>query len=194
MNTKHTILLLTLTTLAAVALAEEKKEFPKRHPERAPEGRRGNEEMRKKMMLRRFDKDGDGKLNKAEKEAAGSAKKEIMKKYDKDGDGKLNPEERKALMTARRKELGIPEHKVRKREGGGEHDMHKGARMNPEHRKMMMKKYDKDGDGKLNEEERKALMQERKNALAKFDADGDGKLTKDERKKLHEHLKAQKAE
>jgi Ca2+-binding EF-hand superfamily protein len=66
--------------------------------------------------------------------------------------------------------------------------------MDPRHRKMLMKKYDKDGDGKLNKEERNALMNGRKKALEKFDGDGDGKLSEDERKKLYEHLKEQKAE
>ena len=53
-------------------------------------------------------------------------------------------------------------------------------------REEMLKKFDKDGDGKLNEEERAALREEgqkrRKEIIAKFDKDGDGKLNEDERK------------
>ena len=53
-------------------------------------------------------------------------------------------------------------------------------------RAEMMKKFDKDGDGKLNEEERAALREEgqkrRKEIIVKFDKDGDGKLNEEERK------------
>ena len=52
---------------------------------------------------------------------------------------------------------------------------------------------DKDGDGKLSEEERTAVMQKRKDMYKKFDADGDGKLNVDERKKLHESMKKKDA-
>ncbi len=63
----------------------------------------------------------------------------------------------------------------------------------------VLKEFDKDGDGKLNEEERKALQEARKGkmeearkaALQKYDADGDGKLSPDERKKATEERKAE---
>lgn len=53
----------------------------------------------------------------------------------------------------------------------------------------VLKEFDKDGDGKLNETEREAMREarkakfeeERKAMLAKYDADGDGKLSKEER-------------
>ena len=98
-------------------------------------------------MLKKFDKDGDGKLNKAEQAALreGLAKLrgqggrgpgrgdrkppvQILEKFDKDGDGELNEEERGAM----REEFA-------------------------KRRAEAMKKFDKDGDGKLNEEERAAL-------------------------------------
>ncbi|MGJ8697178.1 MAG: EF-hand domain-containing protein [Verrucomicrobiaceae bacterium] len=53
-------------------------------------------------------------------------------------------------------------------------------------------KFDKDGDGKLSEEERKAAFEARKaEMLAKFDKDGDGKLSDEEKEAARE---AQKAE
>ena len=99
------------------------------------EGRPSREEI-----IKKFDKDGDGKLNDEEKaelrkkmaERSGGGRKLppfLMKKFDKDGDGKLSDEEKaeaRNAMEARRKE--------------------------------MIGKFDKDGDGKLNEEERKAAM------------------------------------
>jgi uncharacterized membrane protein len=80
-------------------------------------------------MLKKFDKDGDGKLSdeerKAMREAMQERNKEKFKKFDKDGDGKLSDEERKAMREA--------------------------------HKAEWIKKFDKDGDGKLSEEERKAI-------------------------------------
>ena len=125
------------TILAATMLAgglcayAEKEERKKGGP---PEGRPSREEL-----LKKFDKDGDGKLNDAERAelrkamaSKGGARRlppQLMKKFDKDGDGKLNEDERAEMrkaMEARRKEF--------------------------------IAKFDKDGDGKLNEDERKAAM------------------------------------
>lgn len=60
---------------------------------------------------------------------------------------------------------------------------------NPEMRKKLLEKFDKDGDGKLSESERaaaKAAFQEkhpeaREKLIARFDKDGDGKLNEEER-------------
>ena len=43
----------------------------------------------------------------------------------------------------------------------------------------IIEKFDKDGDGKLSDEERAEI---RKEMMAKFDKDGDGKLSPEERK------------
>ena len=55
-------------------------------------------------MVKKFDKDGDGKLSDEEKAAAKTemeAKRaEMHKEFDKDGDGKLSDEERKAMHEA----------------------------------------------------------------------------------------------
>ena len=110
--------------------------------ERKPAAQRGAPV--REAILKKFDKDGDGKLS--EKERAEARKSfsggrpprspaALIKKFDKDGDGKLNEEERTAL-----REEGL------------------------KRRKEILKKFDKDGDGKLNAEERKALSEEmRKN-------------------------------
>jgi Ca2+-binding EF-hand superfamily protein len=59
-------------------------------------GRPSREEMHKKM-LEKFDADGDGKLNEAEREKAHAAMKkrgaERFAKADKNGDGKLSQDE-----------------------------------------------------------------------------------------------------
>ncbi len=57
-------------------------------------------------------------------------------------------------------------------------------------REEMMKKFDKDGDGKLSDEEKAAAKTEmeakRAEMLKEFDKDGDGKLSDDERKAMHD--------
>ena len=69
-------------------------------------------EERRQRWEKRFDKDGDGKLNAEERAAMEKEREEfrqrmqqhrqeMMKKYDKDGDGKLSSEEREAMRKDR---------------------------------------------------------------------------------------------
>ncbi|MES2996820.1 MAG: EF-hand domain-containing protein [Verrucomicrobiota bacterium] len=54
-----------------------------------------------------------------------------------------------------------------------------------------LKKFDKNADGKLDQEERKALNEHRRmERLKKFDTNGDGKLDKEETEKFREARKA----
>lgn len=73
-----------------------------------PEGdRKARMEARRAEMIKKYDKDGDGKLSDEEREAMkkdhAGRRAEMVKKYDKDGDGKLSDEERKAMMEDRKK-------------------------------------------------------------------------------------------
>jgi|ETNmetMinimDraft_25_1059894.scaffolds.fasta_scaffold08031_1 Ca2+-binding EF-hand superfamily protein len=153
----------------------------------------------KEEMLKKFDKDGDGKLNKEEHMALREAmpkrrggkgrpsKEEILKKFDADGDGKLNEEERAAAREARKKHF----------------------------EEEALKRFDKDGDGELSEEERAAAREAAKKRrggregekggrrpsfddlpdkvkaklIEKFDADGDGTLNDEEKAKAREERK-----
>ena len=135
-------------------------------------------------LVKKFDKDGDGKLSREEKVTALKATfKEFMGKFDANKDGKLSDDE-----------LGKVREEVKK--------------FLEERRKKMVKEFDKDGDGKLSDEEKKAMrkaMQERwkkmkeerrkrleemrKKMLEKFDKDGDGKLSPKEEKAMHEALR-----
>lgn len=123
-------IILALSLCCGVSAEPEKK-----GKKGGPDGRPSREEV-----LKKFDKDGDGKLSEEEKgelrKAMASRGRKLpphlMEKFDKDGDGKLNEEERadaRKAMEARRKEV--------------------------------MEKFDKDGDGKLNPEERRAAMASR---------------------------------
>lgn len=60
-------------------------------------------------------------------------------------------------------------------------------------RQELIKKYDKDGDGKLSKAEKKALQKDRRAEMVKrFDTDGDGKLSNSERETMRETLKKNK--
>ena len=61
-------------------------------------------EAMKAAFMKKFDKDGDGKISDEEKAAIKKAfearKAAFMKKFDKDGDGKLSDEEKAAIKKA----------------------------------------------------------------------------------------------
>ena len=64
----------------------------------------GYRSSRERAMIKKFDKDGDGKLSREERRAIYKAEEkrkfEFIKKFDKDGDGKLSREEEKAADAA----------------------------------------------------------------------------------------------
>ena len=99
----------------------------------------------KEEIIKKFDKDGDGKLSEEEKAeirksmANRKPPSHIIEKFDKDGDGKLCDEEKAAI------------------------------------RKEMMAKFDKDGDGKLGPDERKAAMATRGKESSGKGKKGEGK-------------------
>ena len=140
-------LLLTLLTVFSLAFGLTAK------PEKGSKGDRSGRPSREEMM-KKFDKDGDGKLSddeKAEIRKAMANRKppaHILEKFDKDGDGKLSDDEKAEI------------------------------------RKEMMARFDKDGDGKLNPEERQAAMEARsKGSSSKGKGKGKGKGKKGESKK-----------
>jgi Ca2+-binding EF-hand superfamily protein len=80
---------------------------------------------------------------------------------------------------------------------GGKGERRGGNRATPPE---VLKEFDKDGDGKLSEEEAKAARQARqakaeearKKMLEKYDADKDGKLSDEERKTMRTELEAKR--
>jgi hypothetical protein len=141
----------------------------------ADPGQNGKGPGMREEALKRFDKNGDGKLDEQERAAArqaiqarglagkvgpgiggpgknngpgnGPGREAILKRFDKNGDGKLDEQERAAAMKAR-----------------GEKGDGPGPGAGPG-REEVLKRFDKDGDGKLNDEERAAArkaMEERK--------------------------------
>lgn len=143
----------------------------------------------KMLLLKQFDKDGDGRLNKAERAEARKAMKgkmadfeqirrkhakDIVARFDRDGDGKLSEEELIPFLEEQRKMFEGFHRRRAMRE-----------RAIP---KEILAKYDRDGDGKLSREERKAMFEDararREALLKKYDRDGDGKLSEEERSEL----------
>lgn len=180
----------------------------------------GAQGVDRRELLKRFDKDGDGRLNEEERQAAMKAsrgasaagkrpdgntagrpgdRREIMKRFDKNGDDKLDETERAAMRAAFANRRGD------RRPGGPNAARPKGTR--PERTRPagdFVKRFDKDGDGKLDDAERaaaRAAFAARRGAtdtapsatkpdtgrvskiklLKEFDSDGDGKLAGDER-------------
>ena len=144
---KYTCSLSTLACVTIVSLAATTFAAPSENNDPA---------ARKAEMLKKFDKDGDGKLSDEEKSTlraemqnrrgGGRDRKqwtpeqrdEMLKKYDKDGDGELSDAEKATLRA-----------EMQNRRGGRDR-----TQWSPEQRDEILKTYDKDGDGKLSQEER----------------------------------------
>jgi Ca2+-binding EF-hand superfamily protein len=63
----------------------------------------------------------------------------------------------------------------------------------PQSREEIIKKYDKNGDGKLDQDERAALMKDRQaESLKKYDKNGDGKLDESELQARREDVRKQR--
>lgn len=89
-------LALSLTTLSAVAADGEKKPVPATPPagvSRLPEA------------LKKYDKNGDGKLDEEERKTYQKERQaEVLKKYDANNDGKIDEKERQVQIEDRKKE------------------------------------------------------------------------------------------
>lgn len=140
-------------------------------------------EAEKQRMLKQFDLNGDGVLNEQEKARAEEAMRAqgfpmmaggavgnnpFLRQFDRDGDGKLNPAEQRAARDAwdrmRRNSSG-PQRGFTP--GGGNPapapaPAASKAEAKPEKVSPLVKRFDKDGDGKLNEEEKAAAQAELK--------------------------------
>ena len=69
----------------------------------------GYRSSKERAYIKKFDKDGDGKLSEEERQSAEKVSKErklqYIKQFDRDGDGELNEEERQAASEQRKLEL-----------------------------------------------------------------------------------------
>jgi len=131
--------------------------------------RRGGMSGRGSDFMKKYDKDGDGKLSEAERNAMrDNFRKEALKKYDKNGDGELSDEERQAMRRDR------------------------GGAWREATERWRLQHFDLDADGKLSEaeeaEHREFQGQFRemgKKLDVKFnDLNGDGEVSREERQKI----------
>ena len=195
-----------------------------------------NPEQLKKQLLEKFDANGDGNLTGEELQnareaalkqfggggAAGVNFDEFKKTFDRDGDGKLNLQEQAAAMSAFQKARagrggpatgglpGVGNGGIPAGGGFGAPASGAGEGKKPRSRDLMIKRFDRNGDGKLSEDEKSEAQKELKakkgerpagklaEALRKFDADDDGKLSDEEKaavkKDLAEKRKGKKPE
>lgn len=138
--------------------------------------KRRGQNIDRAQILKQFDANGDGRLDDAEKEKAKAAFLNRQKQGNRAGKGKAGQ--------------GRPGQKRPGQAGGQDRPNFQ----------QLIKQFDKDGDGKLNEQERAALREQMskarrgkaggnnndarripEQALKLFDKDGDGKLNEEER-------------
>ena len=113
-------------------------------------------------IVQKYDKDGDGQLNEEEGQAAqaGIQKmfEQLRKQYDANGNGRLEPDEAEKLQAdgAAGKLEGVP--RMFFSMGRPRRGPRAGSRLSSQD---LLRRMDKDGDGRLNEEELKAARAER---------------------------------
>ena len=194
-----------LTGSLGVLQAEEAKSTDAK-PAKAKAAKKSDRSSQRAAFIKRFDKDGDGKLNEAERKAAGAARKaQGARQSDRVSDkarpnsggregyaaaakrikeavkaGKITEAQGKERLAAYRKRMG---------EGRGD------SGRSRQTREELMKRYDKNKDGKLDEDERAALRRamsdrnsgkrspgsDEKNAKRKRPGQGDDKNAKRKR-------------
>lgn len=137
--------LLSATLITATAIAQS--EMSPKDDKAAPTDKSGMNHPKRQELLKKYDKNGDGRIDdneladaRAEMRKSGSdesttrmeRQKKLLKEFDKNGDGKLDEAERaqadKAIQNFREK--------------------------SEKRRAEIVKRFDKDGDGELNEAER----------------------------------------
>jgi len=197
MNLKHRILVLSSAVVAVMVVrAQEAGDTPAGGPPK----------IDRTEIIRKFDQNGDGVIDDAERQAArkalatsrpratgtgeapAAAKSERLRRFDRNGDGVIDDQERQ----------GIRDELAKTRPPGG---TNLAAQRPPIDREALVKEFDKDGNGALNDTERKAAMQAmrerlqratgtnaparpaRAEVLRRFDANGDGVLDDAERRK-----------
>ena len=155
-----------LTGSLGVARAEEAKSTDAK-PAKAKAAKKSDRPSRE-AIIKRFDKDGDGKLNEAERKAAAALRKAQGARQSDRASDKARPNsggrERYAAAAMKIKEA-VKAGKIteaqgkdrlaafRKRLGEGRGDSGRSGQT----REELMKRYDKNKDGKLDEGERAAL-------------------------------------
>ena len=158
----------TIGTLAAAALLTGSLNVAQAEEAKKPAAKKSNRPSRE-AIVKRFDKDGDGKLNETERKAATAA---LRKQSGRESDRASESDPRRQRIETARKKISdamkagvISEEQgkermaaLRKRisQSQSRSDSHISRRGGNDYRARLMKEYDKNGDGKLDEAEREA--------------------------------------
>ena len=153
-----------LLTGSLGVLQAEKAKSTDAKPGKAKAAKKSGQPSQRAAFIKRFDKDGDGKLNEAERKAAGAARKAQGARQSDKARPNSGGRERYAAAAIKIKE-SVKAGKIteaqgkerlaafRKRLGEGRGDSGRSRQT----REELMKRYDKNKDGKLDEDERAAL-------------------------------------
>jgi Ca2+-binding EF-hand superfamily protein len=186
---RHLAWVVMMALAASPSLAEDvKAKVPGKRG--AADGQRGplTPEMMK-QLLEKFDTNKDGRLSAEEKanaqaemmKKAGPGLEEFLKRFDRDGNGRLDEREQAAARQAAQK--------IRAQGGGGPQVGPPITFAGNEIPTAVLEKFDKDGDGKLNDKEMAAAKKasgkrervKQSEVIKEFDEDGDGKLNAEEK-------------
>ncbi len=179
-------------------------------------GRGGFSRQPDAETLKKYDKDGDGKLSSEERGAYYTARREeyrkrMVERYDTDKDGEVSDKEREAAREAMRSRFS----EIRERWTRNRFDANKDGKLDKEETAAMeksnadrrardeqrraefTKRWDKDGDGKISEKERDAMRasyraesESRRASFTKaWDTDGDGELNEKERDAMQSKMR-----
>ena len=162
-----------LTGSLSVVQAEKVKK-PAAKPAKAKAAKKSDRPSRE-AIVKRFDKDGDGKLNETERKAAGAAlRKQSGRQSDRASEsdrrrqrietatkqiraavkaGEITEEQGKERMAALRKRISQSQSRSGNSRANSDNDR---SSRGGDYRARLMKEYDKNGDGKLDEAEREA--------------------------------------
>ena len=167
----------TISTLAAAALLTGSLSVVQAEKVKKPAAKPAKKSDRpsREAIVKRFDKDGDGKLNETERKAAGAAlRKQSGRQSDRASEsdrrrqrietarkqisdamkaGKITEEQAKERMAALRKRISQSQSRSRNSRANSDNDR---SSRGGDYRARLMKEYDKNGDGKLDEAEREA--------------------------------------
>ena len=159
----------------------------------------------KKSITKKYDKNGDGKLSSTESKAARTEYRQqsnlirdelevqLDRAFDNDGNGSLSPAEDHIKQMAEKKYEEVRRAKE---------EAERKRRIEAYQKKMQLRKYDANDNGKLDEDEiakmkadeeaaKKEMLAAEQKLLALFDEDKDGKFNKEEMVKVLAHVTKQ---
>jgi len=164
----------TIGTFAAAALLTGSLNVAQAEEAKKPDDWESDRPSRE-AIIKRFDKDGDGKLNETERKAAGAAlRKQSGRQSDRASEtdrlrqrietarkqisaamkaGEITEEQGKERMAALRKRISQSQSRSGSSRAKSDNDR---SRRGSDYRARLMKEFDKNGDGKLDKGEREA--------------------------------------